>query len=64
MFKNDSLPTSYLPDTVQFITKSSEPEEVEVVPNSNGVEAESAIYDNLIGTGELLWCVRVLSGLL
>ena len=54
MFKNDSLPTSYSPDTVQFITKSSEPEEAEVVSNSNGVEAESAIYDNLIGTGELL----------
>ena len=54
MFKNDSLPTSYTRDTVHILTKSTEPEEAEVVPSSNGIEAESSIYDNLIGQGTIL----------
>ena len=46
MFKNNSLPSSYeAGDTVQFMKSS----EYETIPSKNGMEAESAIYGNLIG---------------
>ena len=52
MFKNHSLPTPYSESgAVEVLSKSTEADDVELVPN-RGVE-ESAIYDNLIGQGAL-----------
>ena len=52
MYKNHSLPTSYSESgAVEVLSKSTEADDVELVPN-RGVE-ESAIYDNLIGQGAL-----------
>ena len=52
MYKNHSLPTSYSESVaVDVLSKSTEADDVELVPN-RGVE-ESAIYDNLIGQGTL-----------
>ena len=56
MFKNHSLPTSYSQSSVEGLSKSTEAEEAELVPRGNGVE-ETAIYDNLTGQEQCIWCV-------
>ena len=50
MYKNASLSSSsYAGDTLQFIDKSSEPNEVNIIPSKSGeIEESVIIYGNLI----------------